>query len=83
MVVVLGSGDDCEGCIAFAVRFLLRLAPWLEMEILIRQQPQIVSGDYLMNFHLFGPCNGSLESSNPTLFNHMGTSHFNSSYSIR
>ena len=83
MVVALGSGDDCKGCIAFAVRFLLHLAPWLEMEISICQQPQIVSGDYLMNFHPFGPCNGSLESSNPTLLNHMGTSHFNTSYSIR
>ena len=36
-----------------------------------------------MNFHPFGACDGSLESSNPTLFNHMGTSHFNTSYSIR
>ena len=53
------------------------------MEILIRQQPQIVSGDYSMNFHLFGACDGSLESSNPTLFNLMGQSHFNTSYSIR
>ena len=53
------------------------------MEILICQRPQIVSGDYLMNFHPFGACNGSLESSNPTLFNHMSTSHFNTSYSIR
>ena len=53
------------------------------MEILIRQQPQIVSGDYSMNFHPFGACDGSLESSNPTLFNHMGLSHFNTSYSIR
>ena len=53
------------------------------MEILICQQPQIVSGNYLMNFHPFGACDGSLESSNPTLFNHMGTSHFNTSYSIR
>ena len=35
-----------------------------------------------MNFHPFGPCDGLLESSNPTLFNHMGTSHFNTSYSI-
>ena len=36
-----------------------------------------------MNFHPFGACDGSLESLNPTLFNHMGTSHFNTSYSIR
>ena len=53
------------------------------MEILSRQRPQIVSGDFSTNFHPFWPCNGSLESSNPTLFNHMGTSHFNTSYSIR
>ena len=53
------------------------------MEILIHQRPQIVSGDYSMNFNPFGACDGSLESSNPTLFNHMGLSHFNTSYSIR
>ena len=53
------------------------------MEILIHERPQIVSGDYSMHFHPFGTCDGSLESSNPTLFNHMGTSHFNTSYSIR
>ena len=82
MVVALGSGDYSHGCVTFAVHFILHLAPWLEMEILIRQCPQTVSGDYSMNFHPFGPGNGSLESSNPTLFNHMGTSHFNTSYSI-
>ena len=53
------------------------------MEILSRQRPQIVSGDFSTNFHPFWPCDGSLESSNPTLLNHMGTSHFNTSYSIR
>ena len=53
------------------------------MEILIHQRPQIVSGDYSMNFHPFGACDGSLESLNPTLFTHMGLSHFNTSYSIR
>ena len=53
------------------------------MEILSRQRPQIVSGDFSTNLHPFWPCHGSLESSNPTLFNHMGTSHFNTSYSIR
>ena len=83
MVVALGSGDDCEGRVTFVVRFLLRLSPWFEMEILILQRPQIVCGDYSMNFHPFGPCNGLLESSNPTLFNHMGISHFNTSYCSR
>ena len=53
------------------------------MEILSCQRPQIVSSDFSTNFHPFWPCDGSLESSNPTLFNHMGTSHFNTSYSIR
>ena len=53
------------------------------MGILIHQRPQIVSGDFSTNFHPFWPCDGSLESSNPTLFNHMGTSHFYTSYSIR
>ena len=52
------------------------------MEILSRQRPQIVSGDFSTNFHPFWPCDCSLESSNPTLFDHMGTSHFNTSYSI-
>ena len=59
---------------------------WLHDEngnISSRQRPQIVRSDYSMSFHPFGLLNGLLESSNLTLFNHMGTSHFSTSYSIR